>query len=252
MGTAKSVQIILTPSAKRGTVGIDFKGLKVVFDLAAEQFTTQVADKLSASKPCTVVERVPNTLYLAYSEDGNHTTVELNGQVIADVIMGDLAEMFALTVGGGAVVQVDEVAFVRADAQNPGRVALRRLGWEPIGNAALDEKSSSIAMLGAPNLAAGIGCQVPANTVGYTLDVKGQGPMRVQIAGQGGNQFVDVPLNAAEATRLTVRWASGTFVILDGNGVPLHSAPLTRPVTSVSFATNGPATIALPIRPNRQ
>jgi hypothetical protein len=252
MASAKSVQLILTPSSRRGSTTIEFKGLKLVFDLLGGQFTTQVADKISATKPCTVVERVPNTVYLAYNEDGNHTTIELNGQVIADLVMGDLADVFSLSIAGGAVVQVDEIGFTRAESQNPARLALRRLGWEPLGNAVLDEKSGGILLAGLPNTPAGIGCQVPANTVGYTLDVKGQGQLRIQISGQGGNQHVDVPLTATEAIRLTVRWAAGTFVVLDGNGVPLNSVPLARPVTSVSFTANGAASIALPIRPNRQ
>lgn len=252
MAGARSVQLIITPSARRGSVAVEFRGLRLAFDLANGQFTTQVADKAGAAKPCTVVERVPNTLYLAYVEDGNHTTVELNGQVIADAVMGDLGEVFALGVAGGALVQVDEVVFTRAEAQNPARQALRRLGWEPLGNAALDEKAGAIALAGLPNAPAGISCQVPANTVGYTLDIKGQGSLRIQIGGTGGSQHADVPLAAAEATRYTVRWAAGTFVVLDGNGVPLNSTPLARPVVSVSFAVGGGAVIALPIRPNRQ
>ncbi len=251
-GTARSVQIILTPTAKRGTISVDFKGLKLAFDLAGGQFATQVGDKPAAPKPCTVVERVPNTLYLAYTEDGNHTTIELNGQVIGDVVMGDLNEQFVLAAAGGAVIQVDEVAFTRAEAANPARQALRKLGWEPTGNAQLDDKAAAILLQGAPNTTASISCQVPANTVGYTIEIKGEGQFTMLVAGQGGSQRADVKLTAGEAQRLTVRWAAGTLVVLDGNGVPLHSQKLERPVTSVSLIATGPCSIALPIRPNRQ
>ncbi len=249
--TARTVQVIFTPTAKRGTVGIEFKGLKLAFDLAAGQFTTQVGDKPGAAKPCSIVERAPHIVYLAYSEDGNHTTVELNSQVIADVVMGDLSDLFAFTTAGGAIVQVDEVAFARAEAANPARQALRKLGWEPNGNAVLDEKAGGILLHGAPNQTAGISCQVPANTVGYTIEVKGEGQFRILLAGQGGSQNAEIMLAGAEVQRLTVRWAAGTFALLDGNGVPLHSAKLERPVTSVSLIASGECSIALPIRPNR-
>ncbi len=251
-GTAKSVQIILTPAARRGTITLDFKGLKLAFDLAGGQFATQVGDKPAPPKPCNVVERVPNTLYLAYTEDGNHTTIELNGQVIGDVVMGDLSDIFSLAAAGGAMMQVDEVVFTRADAANPGRQALRKLGWEPNGDAALDEKAGSVLLRGAPNTTAGISCQVPANTVGYTIEVKGEGMFRMMVSGAGGSQHADVRLTAGEAQRLTLRWAAGTLVVLDGNGVPLHSVKLERPVTSVSLLATGQCAIVLPIRPNRQ
>jgi hypothetical protein len=251
-GTAKSVQIILTPAAKRGTITIDFKGLKLAFDLAGAQFATQIGDKAAPPKPCNVVERVPNTIYLAYSEDGNHTTIELNGQVIGDVVMGDLSDVFTLAAAGGALMQVDEVVFARAEAANPGRQALRKLGWEPNGNAALDDKAGSIVLRGAPNMSAGISCQVPANTVGYTFEVKGEGAFRMMVSGAGGSQHADVKLAPGEAQRLTLRWAAGTLVVLDGNGVPLHSEKLDRPVTSVTLLSTGNCAIVLPIRPNRQ
>jgi len=251
-GTAKSVQIILTPAAKRGTITVEFKGLKLAFDLAGGQFATQVGDKAVPPKPCSILERTPNILYLAYNEDGNHTTIELNSQVIGDVVMGDLGEVFSLAAAGGALMQIDEVVFTRADAANPGRQALRKLGWEPNGNAALDDKATSIVLHGAPNSTAGISCQVPANTVGYTFEVKGEGTFRMMVSGAGGSQHADVRLPAGEAQRLTVRWASGTLVVLDGNGVPLHSEKLDRPVTSVSLLATGQCAIALPIRPNRQ
>ena len=250
-GTTKSVQIILTPSARRGSITLDFKGLKLAFDLTAGQFATQIGDKPAPPKPCNVVERVPNTLYLAYSEDGNHTTIELNGQVIGDVVMGDLSDVFSLAAAGGALMQVDEVVFTRAEASDPGRQSLRKLGWEPNGNATLDERTSCVLLLGAPNTTAGISCQVPASIVGYTIEVKGEGVLRLMVSGAGGSQHAEVKLAAGEAQRLTLRWAAGTLAVLDGNGVPLHSVKLERPVTSVSLLATGQCAIALPIRPNR-
>ncbi len=250
-GNAKSVQIILTPAAKRGSVTLDFRGLRVVFDLAAGQFATQVADKVAQPKTCNVVERVPNTLYLAYVEDGNRITVELNGQVISESAMGDLGETCVLAVANGAQIQLDEVSFTRLEAASPARAAIRRLGWEPVGSAALDEKAQAITLAGSPNTPAAITSQVPGTTIGYTLEVKGDGPFRIQLDGQGGDQQADLTLVPGESQRLTVRWAAGTFAVLDSNGVPLQSVKLDRAVTGIRFIAYGQATIVLPIRPNR-
>ncbi|HAT09887.1 MAG TPA: hypothetical protein DCS97_04695, partial [Planctomycetes bacterium] len=254
--SARSVQVIFTPTALRGQIGIDFKGMRLVLDLAAGQFTAQLANQAGtappAAKPCSVVERVPNTLFLAYADTGNHTTVELNGQVIADVVMGDLNEYFAFSAAAGTIVQVDEVSFTRNDSAQPGKQGLRRLGWEPTGAASLDEKASSILLAGTPQAPASILNQVPANTVGYTIEVKGQGAFRIQVGGQGGWQRVDLTLTAGETSRFTVRWANGTFAVLDAQGVPVQSVPLERPVTTVVFQAAGQTAIALPIRPNRQ
>ena len=254
--SARSVQVIFTPTALRGQIGIDFKGMRLVLDLAAGQFTTQLANQAGtpppAAKPCSVVERVPNTLFLAYADTGNHTTVELNGQVIADLVMGDLNEYFAFSTAAGAIVQIDEVSFTRNDSAQPGKQGLRRLGWEPTGAASLDEKAGSIILAGTPQAPASILNQVPANTVGYTIEVKGQGAFRIQVGGQGGWQRVDLTLTAGETSRFTVRWANGTFAVLDSQGVPVQSVALERPVTTVVFQAAGQTAIALPIRPNRQ
>jgi signal recognition particle receptor subunit beta/serine/threonine protein kinase len=254
--SARSVQVIFTPTAMRGQIGIDFKGMRLVLDLATGQFTTQLANQAGtpppAAKPCSVVERVPNTLFLSYADTGNHTTVELNGQVIADLVMGDLNEYFAFSTAAGAIVQIDEVSFTRNDSALPGKQGLRRLGWEPTGAASLDEKASAIILAGTAQAPASILNQVPANTVGYTIEVKGQGAFRIQVGGQGGWQRVDLTLTAGEAARFTVRWANGTFAVLDGQGVPVQSVALERPVTTVVFQAAGQTAIALPIRPNRQ
>jgi len=251
-GNAKSVQVILAPNAKRGTITLEFRGLKVAFDLASGLFATQVGDRTTAPKPCNVVERVPNTLYLAYLEDGNHTTIELNGQIIGDIVMGELGDACILSLSGGAQAQIDEIAFTRIEAPNPGRSAIRKLGWESTGNASLDEKAGAISLVGTPNTPASISSQVPGTTIGYTVEVKGDGAFRIQLLGQGGEQHIDLKLVTGETQRLTVRWAAGTFAVLDSNGVPLQSSKLDRPVTEVHFTAFAQATLTLPIRPNRQ
>lgn len=248
----RSVQVILTPQAKRGVVSIDFKGLKVAFDLAGGQFATQIgAAAPAAPKPCSVVERVPNTVYLAHNAETGRLAIELNSTVIADIQLPQPGAGFVLSTAGGAQVAIDEIAFARAE--DPARVALRRLGWEAIGDATLDSKAGAVALNGTRETPAGITSQVPANTIGYAFEVRGQGALRIQVGGRDkdGIRFAEVPLEA-QASTIQVRWGQGVFEVLGAGGAVLHSAKLAGGVSTIAFTCQGQAAIALPIRPSRQ
>jgi hypothetical protein len=249
----RSAQVILTPSASRGVLLVDFKGLRLAFDLAGGTYTaTPAGGQPSPARPAQILDRIPNTLYLEYHDDGNQTAIDLNGQIIGKVLMGDLGEGFAIATGGNAVVQVDEVTLQRASTASPGRTLVRDLGWEPAGETAL-VKGTGIVMKSAPGETASISRPPPAGVVGYGFSVRGTGSLRLQAQVKGGRwATVDVQLSANETAALTMRWSGHKLEVLDAGGASLGVQSLGGDPSAIAIAATQQAVLVLPLKPVRQ
>ncbi|MCS6970852.1 MAG: protein kinase [Planctomycetes bacterium] len=249
-GAARSVQAIITPLARRGTLTIQFRGLSLLCQLEQGQLTTTIGERSLPSRSIAIAERMPLIIYIALDPARRQASVEINGMVVEDAPFESVSEGFLLAVSEDASIQIDEIAFTRHEG-DAARQALRALGWEAEGPIALEQQT--LRLVGSATTPAAISAAVATNAIGYDLTCKGEGGLRIALEHGKERQALEVRLNPGRTYRLAVRWLGGEFLISDAaSGAVLAKERLAVKPVTITIVASSPCTIQLPIRPVRQ
>jgi signal recognition particle receptor subunit beta/serine/threonine protein kinase len=257
LGNAKSMLVRFIVAQNTGSVVLEFRGARVVLDLAASTYT--VGPKGSGhTKSIVIIPKVPITLLLERKDD-SHTQLTINNGIeSADIPVADLSDSLSLTTASGATLSVDDLDVFRegdSGSQASKQKALRASGWEPINNAYLDAatglgQAPSIIMPSSPSAPSGIAAALRDNIAGYKFEVKGVGTLDLRLLKKTDHDenwidiAVDLPKNASEWMSLDVRWTDKGFGVYDGHGSEIGSKPLTDHYTHFVIMASNQATIA--------
>lgn len=253
--TARTLQISFMPQASKGALAVDFRGIRLVIDLGTGSWQMASRRESAPSAPIAVIPRTVNTLLIDYRAADNLVRAELNNgtQAIAVHIDTPTDALFIAALGGAAVA-IDEIAITRTTSRPTAPIgsqaSLRQLGWEPLGDAALDPPVILLPARATPPRS-GIAMPLRDNLAGLSFEVKGTGMLRVNLGKPDGTgQWVDVEL-AGPATALNVRvaWGGGTMSVADDTGRTIGSTPVTTPPTHVIISALQDATILSTPRP---
>jgi len=223
VATAKSLTVIFQNTASRGAIAINFRGVRVLMDLAKGTVTGSTRDQELKPTDFQFIPRTAHTLYIELrGRDG--ALVELNNGVVSmDLKLGKPADQVTLAFDTGAAIAFDEINLTRelkldsaADAQRTA--AIRNLGFEPIGSAMLVPPAIVL-----PNSSprSGIGFARRAGIGSLTFEAKGKGKLEVRFGklGEGGGQVVTLDLgrDAEQTVKYTVSWTGGVVQVRKGD-----------------------------------
>jgi mutual gliding-motility protein MglA len=249
LGGAKSMSMRFQTDHNKGTLTVDFRGAKVVMDLAASTYTVS-GKTVGRTKGFNFIAKLPYTLLLERKDD-THTTLQFNNGVeTADIVVADLSDSMSVTVDGGASISIEEIEIFREAKAVPAvdnRAAFKVIGWDPLGNARLEPPA--IVLPPSPGNPSGIATSLKDNVAGYSFEVKGIGSLRIQLGRQSEKDSkwvtldVDLPKFPQEIKALSVRWSDKAISVYDGKGAEIASQALSERFTHLMITATNQATL---------
>jgi len=238
---ARALSLTFQVRATKGTLVVNFRGIRVFADFTAGQLHVSSREQEIRPKAFVFQPNATNSLFIDLR--GGSAVVEINNNAESFTLRpGTPSEQLAITVDGGAVVAVDEIALTREGraVANPvdtaRQDALRRLGLEPLGQAALTVAGAITLPATTPK--SGIAIEKRNMITGVSFEARGKGMLRLRLGSLGGleaGQWFEVPLPTEPATaRFTVTWIGNIFLIKEAD-VVVHSGEIKAGLDPTHF-----------------
>ena len=260
LANGRSLTLSFQNTANRGALRVDFRGVRVLMELARNQVTVSTREHELKPVEFAFIPRSVHNLYIELRGDGR-ALVEINNGVISlDPRIGKPTNDLTLGIDTNAAVQIDELAITREARLDPvaeaKRIAeVRATGFEPIGQAQLIPPA---ILLPQSIPRSGIALQQRETVTSMTFEAKGRGKLEVRFGklGEGGGQVVSLDLgkNPAEVVKYTVGWSNGTIIIRRGDldGDTIVEDKLQSDSPHVMLVATQDATLLAPPQLNRQ
>ena len=229
MHDARSMHLIFQSLNQRGAMIVEFRGVRLVIDFAANTYQAISREETLKPRPFTFLAKTANSLYFELKQPNNFLSIEVNnGADSMGLKAGDLTDNFAIALDTGALVSVQDLQISRgAPVASPKdkQAEMRSLGLDGLGGAFLEPPLIVLpAGVGAPS---GVAMPLKDNVVGATFEAKGAGNLRIQLGNPNdrSGQWIDVPIGSV-ASSFKVTWNANTLVVTDGVGNAVGSVAL--------------------------
>jgi hypothetical protein len=223
------MHLIFQSLNQRGAMIVEFRGVRLVIDFAANTYQAISREETLKPRPFTFLAKTANSLYFELKQPNNFLSIEVNnGADSMGLKAGDLTDNFAIALDTGALVSVQDLQISRgAPVASPKdkQAEMRSLGLDGLGGAFLEPPLIVLpAGVGAPS---GVAMPLKDNVVGATFEAKGAGNLRIQLGNPNdrSGQWIDVPIGSV-ASSFKVTWNANTLVVTDGVGNAVGSVAL--------------------------
>ena len=248
MGDARSTQLIFMPMNNRGQMTVDFRGVRFEIDLGSSTYRAISKEETLKARPFSFVPKTSCSMYFELRQPGNLINITVNnGADTMSIKAGEsLTDNLGIACEAGATVALDELQIMRgkAAANKESQGDLRKLGLEPLGDAALE--APAIVLPAAQGTTSGVALALRENIICASFDVKGSGMLRIQLSpnpnDRGVGQWLDLPLGAV-ATVYKVSWLKNMLLVSDAAGNELGSVALTAKYTHLMIIALKEATL---------
>ena len=227
MSDARALHLIFQPMNSRGSMIVDFRGVRLVVDFAASTYQAISREETLKSKPFAFLPKATCSLYFEV-KTGAEVQIDVNnGADTLAIKGGDLTDNLTIACDSASTIALDELTISRGKptASKEKQGELRKLGLEPLGGAYLD--APTIVLAKPMGMTSGIAMVVRDNIAGATFEAKGSGNLRIQLGSPNdrSGQWVDVPLGAVP-TAFKVLWTGNQLTVADGAGNALGQVAL--------------------------
>lgn len=245
MGDARAVQLIFMPMANRGQMKVDFRGVRFEVDFASSTYRAYSEEETLKARPFNFLAKTACSMYFELRQPGNLISITVNNGADSMAIKGPLTLSDLLTITcDGAPLALDELQVMRGKpaTNKEAQGDLRKLGLEPLGDAALE--APTIVLPVAQGTTSGVAVPLRDNIIGASFDIKGTGMLRIQLGSptDRSGQWIDVPLGAVP-TPFKVSWLKNMLLVTDGAGNELGSVALTGKHTHLMLIALKEATL---------
>lgn len=228
LSDVRALHLIFQPMNSRGSMIVDFRGVRLVVDFAASTYQAISREETLRSKPFAFLPKATCSLYFEV-KTGSEVQIDVNnGADTLAIKGGDLTDNLTIACDSASVIALDEMTLSRGKptASKEKQGELRKLGLEPLGGAYLD--APTIVLAKPMGMTSGIAMVVRDNIAGATFEAKGSGNLRIQLGSPNdrSGQWVDVPLGAIP-TAFKVLWTGNQLTVADGAGNALGQVALT-------------------------
>jgi mutual gliding-motility protein MglA len=178
---ARAAQLMFMPMSNKGQMSVEFRGVRFVIDFLSSSYQCISREQTNSAKKFAFLPKTVCSLYFELRQPGNLVNVLINNGATSDAIKaGDaLSSVFAIQ-SDSANIAVDELQILRGRpaASKEKQDELRKLGLEPMGEATLE--APAIVLPLARGQTSGVAITKRDNIAGLTVDVKGDGMLRIQ------------------------------------------------------------------------
>jgi hypothetical protein len=210
-GNASGLLLAFTPTRNQGGFTVDFRGVRLVMDLTAQQYLVTSQDERIQPKAFPFLANTQYVVYYTLASDGK-MSIQINQADPLTIKTGRLSSRLGLVTDTGAAVSIDEVEVRRGGAATEAAVTsagidpaqqqiLREaLGIEPLGGAYKDPDSPAIILPRIASGQSGIAIPILAGMKGVVFTVTGQDAVSVGVgtvatdSGTATGPFYEAPL----------------------------------------------------------
>ncbi len=243
----------------KGTVTLDFRGVRTVLDLAAGSAAISGATTGKA-KPFPVIARALIPVFMERIDERKVKVTLGNAVEVQEVAVNALDDNLTISVDGGATIALDEVRLTReaskaganagsglSSAMKDKQDALRHQGWEPIGNAYFEVPS--IVLPPSAGQASGVATAIKDGIAGYTFEAKGQGKLTIQLGKLGDRETkwlavdIELPKNLEESLALSISYSATLLTITGPKGELLGKEDIKDAFTHLMIIASSQATL---------
>lgn len=246
LGNARSVEVALTIAEASGGVSLDFRGVRLVADVAAGTVTLFAGATQIGPEPFPLLAHTGYTIHLGLNQDQSRVTAEINTALSLEIAPEALTSSFALSADTGSRIAVDHFQINRLAAgdQAGGAAGVDRAlqdrlrqatGLEPFGGAFKDPASPAIELPRVAGGRSGVGMALRESVVGMRFAISaGDGmvalglaevvngvvatPLATIIPPSHGEPPLDVVANwAGDRFQITITQAGADPVVIEGD-----------------------------------
>ena len=260
LASGRSLTLTFQNTANRGMLRVDFRGVRVLLDLAGNQVSASTRENELKPVKYAFIPRSVHNLYIELRGDGRALVEINNGVVSLDPRIGKPTNELTFGIDTNAAVQIDELVITREAKLDPAaeakRIAeVRATGFEPIGQAHLMPPAIHLPQ-SMPR--SGLALTRRETLSSMTFEAKGTGKLEVRFGtlGEGGGQVVSLDLGqtSGDVVKYTVAWGGGMLTVRRGDvdGEAFFEDKLQGDAPQVMLVATQEATLLAPPKLNRQ